>query len=114
MTSKGLAYFLMDDGYYNKHKGIVVISTESFLESDVDLFMSVLVNKFGLGCRKEKQGNGFRVVIKKKLCIETSGNCFSSFSWFYDLQAGAIVSGKFVLVPMAWRLRGAILRSRGL
>jgi hypothetical protein len=32
--------------------------------------MSVLVNKFGLGCRKEKQGNGFRVVIKKSSVLK--------------------------------------------
>ena len=65
LTGLSLAYWLSDDGTFVKGRDIVIISTESYSESDVDLLITVLSNKFGLKCRKDKHANGFRIVIVK-------------------------------------------------
>ena len=62
----GLAYFICDDGLFDKFNKTVKLCTENFIESDVDLLITVLENKFNLECRKEKRGKGFRIVIKNK------------------------------------------------
>jgi hypothetical protein len=66
LTPLGLAYFISDDGSFSKSTKIVKLCTENFIESDVDLLIQVLENKFNLECRKEKRGKGFRIVIKNK------------------------------------------------
>nr|YP_008082053.1 LAGLIDADG endonuclease family protein [Rhizoctonia solani]AGK45431.1 LAGLIDADG endonuclease family protein [Rhizoctonia solani] len=66
LTPLGLAYWISDDGFFSKSNKIVKLCTDSFLESDVDLLIQVLENKFNLECRKEKRGKGFRIVIKNK------------------------------------------------
>jgi len=66
LTPSGLAYLISDDGTYQKSHNFVKLCTESFIESDVDLLIQVLENKFKLECRKEKRDKGFRIVIKRK------------------------------------------------
>jgi len=66
LTPLGLAYFICDDGYFDKSTKIVKLCTENFTESEVDLLIQVLENKFNLVCRKEKRGKGFRIVIKNE------------------------------------------------
>jgi len=65
LTASSLAYWLADDGTFAKGKDVVILSTDSFSESDVDLLLAVLQNKFGLKCRKDKSINGFRIIIVK-------------------------------------------------
>jgi hypothetical protein len=65
LTELSLAYWLCDDGTFVKGRDIVILCTESFSESEVDLLLAVLQNKFGLKCRKDKRGNGFRIYIVK-------------------------------------------------
>lgn len=65
LTPLGLAYWLCDDGTFVKRIDNVIICTDSYSESEVDLLMTVLSNKFGLKCRKDNYGNGFRIVIVK-------------------------------------------------
>ena len=60
----GLAYFICDDGLFDKWNKTVKLCTENFIGSDVDLLITVLENKLNLECRKEKRGIGFRIVIK--------------------------------------------------
>ena len=66
LTPLGLAYLISDDATYQKSHNFVKFCTESFRESDVDLLIQVLENKFKLECRKEKRDKGFRIVIKNK------------------------------------------------
>ncbi|CCO27487.1 LAGLIDADG homing endonuclease (mitochondrion) [Rhizoctonia solani AG-1 IB] len=66
LTPLGLAYFICDDGLFDKWNKTVKLCTENFIESDVDLLITVLENKLNLECRKEKRGKGFRIVIKNK------------------------------------------------
>jgi hypothetical protein len=65
LTPLSLAYWLCDDGTFDKGRGVVRFCTESFSESDVDLLLGVFSNKFGLKCRKDYYGNGFRIIIVK-------------------------------------------------
>jgi hypothetical protein len=65
LTPLSLAYWLCDDGTFDKRRGVVKFCTESFSDSDVDLLLEVLSNKFGLKCRKDSHGNGFRIIIVK-------------------------------------------------
>jgi hypothetical protein len=65
LTPLSLAYWICDDGTFVSGRNITYLCTESFLESDVDSLLSVLSDKFGLKCRKDKRGNGFRIVIPK-------------------------------------------------
>lgn len=65
LTARGLCYWICDDGCFVKTKNIVILCTESFLESEIDSLITVLKNKFELDCRKSKRGNGFRIVIKQ-------------------------------------------------
>lgn len=58
--------FKRDDATYQKSHKFVKLCTDGFMESDVDLLIQVLENKFKLECRKEKRGKGFRIVIKRK------------------------------------------------
>lgn len=44
LTGLSLAYWLSDDGTFVKGRDIVIISTESYSESDVDLLITVLSN----------------------------------------------------------------------
>lgn len=64
LTPLSLAYWICDDGTFHNRAKIVILCTNSFLESEVDSLMLVLTNKFDLGCRKDKHGNGFRIVIR--------------------------------------------------
>jgi LAGLIDADG DNA endonuclease family len=66
LTPIGLAYFISDDGSFQNSNKIIKLCVEGFKESDVDLLIQVLENKFNLECRKEKRGKGFRIVIKNK------------------------------------------------
>lgn len=61
LTPRGLAYWIMDDGY--KWRGNVAICTESYTEEENDILVSVLQNKFGLNAYKFKHTNGYRINI---------------------------------------------------
>jgi hypothetical protein len=65
LTPLGLAYLICDDGTFDSKRNIVSLCTDSYLESDVEFLIVVLANKFDLKCRKDKHGNGFRIVILK-------------------------------------------------
>lgn len=61
LTVKGLAYWLMDDGY-KSGKGLYIY-TESFSLTEIKLLINVLKNKFNLECNYHKVTNGYRIYI---------------------------------------------------
>ena len=63
MTPLGLAYWIADDGSWNKLKRYVVLCTDSFTLAEVDLLINVLNNKFDLKCNIYKQCGSHRIVI---------------------------------------------------
>ena len=48
LSSKGLAHLFMGDGYWDKGDKTVVICTDNFTLTEVNLLLDVLINKFGL------------------------------------------------------------------
>lgn len=61
LTAKGLAYWVMDDGY-KANKGFY-ICTESFNRADNQKLVDLLKHKFQLECNYHKHTNGYRVYI---------------------------------------------------
>ena len=67
----GLAYWICDDGSFDKSTKRVVLCTESFTMEEVELLISVLNDKWDLESYKKKASNGgYRIVIpQRKLAI---------------------------------------------
>jgi hypothetical protein len=61
LTSRGLAYWIMDDGY-KSGKGFY-LCTESYTLSDNEKLKEILTNKFNLKCGIHKHSNGHRLYI---------------------------------------------------
>lgn len=65
LTPISLAFWISDDGSYHVRDHILILCTDGFTESGVDLLIDALKNKFGLKCRKEKGNSGYRIIILK-------------------------------------------------
>lgn len=50
LTPVSLAYWIMDDGSFSKHKGNIILCTDSYSKEDVLRLMNILINKFNLSC----------------------------------------------------------------
>nr|YP_009517165.1 LAGLIDADG homing endonuclease [Blastosporella zonata]YP_009517208.1 LAGLIDADG homing endonuclease [Blastosporella zonata]AYE93103.1 LAGLIDADG homing endonuclease [Blastosporella zonata]AYE93106.1 LAGLIDADG homing endonuclease [Blastosporella zonata] len=61
LTTRGLAYWIMDDGY-KSNKGFY-ICTESFSLGEHEVLINILRNKFELECSYHKTTNGPRLYI---------------------------------------------------
>jgi hypothetical protein len=53
----GLAFWLMDDGYWNQVGRYVVLCTESFTPAEVRLLINALNSKWDLKCYEYKRGD---------------------------------------------------------
>jgi hypothetical protein len=71
LTEIGLAFWIMDDGSYNKIKQNLILCTDSYSKEDVLFLIEILKNKFGLSCgiinyKKTKDGrDSYRIRINK-------------------------------------------------
>lgn len=63
LTPIGLAYWICDDGLWDKHCRRVVLCTDSFTLKEVNLLIKVLNDKFDLKCFLYNNGTGFRIII---------------------------------------------------
>jgi len=63
LTPLGLAYWIADDGSWNKVNKYVTLCTDSFTLVEVQQLIEVLNTKFNLRCYKTKSGNNFRIII---------------------------------------------------
>ena len=61
LTPRGLAYWIMDDGY-NSVNGFY-ICTESFTLSENQKLVNIFKNIFNLNCGVHKHTNGYRLYI---------------------------------------------------
>jgi hypothetical protein len=66
LTPIGLAYWIADDGFFNKKGKTVVLSTDSYTLDEVNLLLQVLTDKFGLICYKSKHGKGHVIYISSR------------------------------------------------
>ena len=64
-TALSLAYWLCDDGYYDKKNKRVIFATaeHSYSLEEISLLKDVLTNKFNLTCFINKHNNGFILAI---------------------------------------------------
>jgi len=63
LTPRSLAYWIADDGSWNKVNKYVSLSTDSFRLEEVELLIEVLNAKFNLSCYKCKNGPGYKIII---------------------------------------------------
>ena len=61
LTTRGLAYWLMDDGY--KSDNGFYFCTESYTLNENLKLVKILKNKFNLNCGVHKHTNGYRLYI---------------------------------------------------
>ena len=61
-----LAYWICDDGTFDKKTQAIILCTECFNLKGVKLLQDVLVDKFKLECTIYKIGTGHRIRILKK------------------------------------------------
>jgi hypothetical protein len=64
LTSRGLAYWIMDDGY--KSKNGFYLCTESFTLADNFRLSDIFKRKFKLECSIHKHSNGYRLYVFNK------------------------------------------------
>jgi len=94
LTSKGLAYWLMDDGY-KSGKGLY-ICTESFSLIEIKTLINILKNKFNLECSYHKVTNGYIIYIfstSKAKLIELLKSYFIK-EFYYKLELELDVENK--------------------
>lgn len=73
LTPLGLAYWICDDGSFDKKGGFVVLCTESFTTVEVEVLINVLNSKFDLKCYKSRKGDSYRIVITSDSVLHLQG-----------------------------------------
>lgn len=63
LTPLSVAYWIADDGSWNKPQRYVSLSTESFTLAEVELLIKVLNTKFNLSCYKSRNGAAYKIII---------------------------------------------------
>ena len=63
LTPLSLAYWIADDGSWNKPGKYTILCTDSFALAEVVHLIEVLNKKFNLKCYKCRQGLNYRIVI---------------------------------------------------
>jgi hypothetical protein len=66
LTPSGLAYWIGDDGSFNKTHKNVILCTNSFSFEEVTLLIKTLNAKWELNCTINRQGEGWTIRIPKK------------------------------------------------
>ena len=66
ITPLGIAYWICDDGYFDKRGRAVVIATQGFSPEEVNLLGKILTDKFNLKCSINLSNGGFIVRISAK------------------------------------------------
>jgi hypothetical protein len=66
LTPLSLAYWISDDGSFDKRDRALVLSTQSFTLAEVEVLVEVLTQKFGLKCTINKNNGGFIIRISSK------------------------------------------------
>ena len=67
MSPLSLAFWIGDDGSFDKSKSRVILCTESFTLEEVERLINVLNDKWNLECYKIKRTNaGHRIAIPRR------------------------------------------------
>ena len=63
LTSLSLAYWICDDGSWNKIGKYVTLCTDSYTLEEVEYLITLLNSKFNLNCYKCKSKSNYRIII---------------------------------------------------
>jgi hypothetical protein len=63
LTPRGLAYWIMDDGYYSTNTNGIYLCTDSFTLVENELLVNILNTKFNFNAAIHKHTNGNRIYI---------------------------------------------------
>jgi len=63
LTPMGLAYWICEEGYFNKKHKCINITTNSYTLKEVDLLLGVLRSKFNLSCTIKEERTGYIITI---------------------------------------------------
>jgi hypothetical protein len=92
LTPRALAYWYMDDGAlkWKGHSNAVRFCTDSFSNSDVNLLINVLKEKYNLNCSLQKKDNIFRISILENSYIQLKDLVFPYLlpSMYYKFPDG--------------------------
>lgn len=71
LTARGLAHWVMGDGFYMTSQGVIVLCTDSYTKGEINLLIAALNNKFGIKATLNKRVssaglNSWRIRISKK------------------------------------------------
>lgn len=66
LTPLGLAFWISDDGSYDKTNRAVILNTQSFTFQENEILVNVLTNKFNVKCTIVKSRNSFAIRISAK------------------------------------------------
>ena len=61
-----MAYWLCDDGCFNKRDKLITIATNSYTLQEVNLLLDALIKNFNLNCKAIKQSTGYVINIYPK------------------------------------------------
>lgn len=63
LKPRSLAYWIADDGSWNKVNKYVSLSTESFKLEEIEFLIKILNKNFNLSCYKSKNGTAYKIII---------------------------------------------------
>jgi hypothetical protein len=109
LTPQALAVWIMDDGGFYKKKQILTISTDGFVQEDLELLQKALAQNFGLIFKQNKvrigklgeQQNALRLTRKQLPILIIVVKPFFVTTMFYklglDLNGNSLVKTKFYM-----------------
>nr|YP_010846140.1 LAGLIDADG homing endonuclease [Cyathus stercoreus]WEV87327.1 LAGLIDADG homing endonuclease [Cyathus stercoreus] len=91
ITSRSLAYWVMDDGYNSRVSNGFYFCTESFTLEDNYKLKNILKSKFNLDCGIHKHSNGYRLYVisnsKDRLYELVKPHLISHFYYKFNKQS---------------------------
>jgi len=70
LTPLGLAFWICDDGTFDKKHKYIRLATNAYTLQEVDLLLNVLKTKFKLNCYYIKDGSGYVITINAKSVLD--------------------------------------------
>jgi hypothetical protein len=61
---RGLARFIEQDGYFEKHDGVILFCTECYTLAECQRLI-VLLKEMGIKAGTKKRGNGYRIRVSR-------------------------------------------------
>ena len=93
LTPRGLAHWIMGDGYYNKSSRNIVLCTDNFTYLEVEKLQNILNEKFNIGSS-----------IHNKTCTPSGRHCWRISINRYSVQTLIDLSKPYMIPEMYYKL----------